>query len=366
MSEALSLQGKLEVLPELLRTIIVNQGLASLTIQRDDTESIFYFENGKIISAATNDSDFFLPEILFVKGEIDFESYLKIQELLRKRKSLVEALQESGALSPDDFIRVMEIQIQEILNLVCRWTSGNYILTFLEKFPEDLIPLRVNTERIILNAVRQIQRFSSVKKGLGSFHRPFLKVPELDSKIYKMELKDEENYILSFFEERKTITEALNLSYLSNFETLKIIWGLYVLHLIREETEEKREKIDERNRELIISGMVESYNNAYSTIYNGIYQIIGDEAEEILSEVFSKLSPEYKKAISGNLFGPYGRLDYDALMDYVYREKIKDQMQFLQDFLNEVLYAWVLHVRLKFGNKVENVLEKAISEVREG
>lgn len=366
MSETLTLQGRIEILPELIRTVLSNQGIVSLKLQRDSVDCTFYFENRKIVSAITNDADFHLPEILFTKGEIDYESYVKVQELLRKKKSLVIALQESGALSPDDFIHAMELQVQEILNFVCRWVSGNYILSFLEKLPEDLIPIRMNTERLILNAIRQIQRFSSVKKGIGSFQKSFVKSPEQDARIYKIELKDEENYIMSFFEDRKNISEILNLSYLSNFETLKIIWGLFVLQLITQEEEEGEEKkIDEREKEIILSAMVESYNNAFSTIYNGIYQIDGEEADEILNEIILKLNPEFKKVLSGNILSSSGRLDYDMLMQYIYREKIKDNMQFLQDLLNEILYSWILKIRLKYGNKLESVLEEAISEIRE-
>lgn len=364
MSEALILQGKIEILPELIRTVLSNQGIVSLKLQRDSIECSFYFENGKIVSAITNDPDFHLPEILFTKGEIDYEAYVKVQELLRKRKSLVSALQESGSLSPDDFIHAMELQAQEILNFVCRWVSGNYTISFLEKLPEDLIPIRMNTERLILNAIRQIQRFSSVKNGIGSFQKYFIKSPEQDARIYKIELKDEENYIMNFFEERKNIAEILNLSYLSNFETLKIIWGLFVLQLIKEEEGEWK-KTDEREKEIILAAMVESYNNAFSTIYNGIYQLYGEEADEMLNEVILKLTPEYKKILSGNILSNSGRLDYDMLLQYVYREKIKDNMQFLQDLLNEILYSWILKIRLKYGNKLESILEEAISEIRE-
>lgn len=363
MSEILTLQGKIEILPELIRTVLSNQGIVSLKLLRDNIECTFYFENGRIVSAITNDPDFHLPEILFIKGEIDYEAYVKVQELLRKRKSLVTALQESGSLSPDDFIHAMELQVQEILNFVCRWVSGNYILSFLEKLPENLIPIRMNTERLILNAIRQIQRFSSVKNGIGSFQKYFIKSPEQDARIYKVELKDEENYIMNFFEERKNIAEILNLSYLSNFETLKIIWGLFVLQLIKEE--EEGQKTDEREKEIVLAAMVESYNNAFSTIYNGIYQIDGEEADEMLNEVILKLTPEYKKVLSGNILSNSGRLDYDMLLQYIYREKIKDNMQFLQDLLNEMLYSWILKIRLKYGSKLESVLEEAISEIRE-
>ncbi|MEJ5166639.1 MAG: DUF4388 domain-containing protein [Thermoanaerobaculia bacterium] len=365
MSETLTLQGNIDNLPELLRTVMSNQGIVSLRLKRDALESTFYFEDGKIVSAITNDPDFHLPEILFTKGEIDYETYVKIQEYLRKKMNLVSALQESGALSPDDFLRAMEMQVQEILNFTLRWISGTYTVSFLEKLPENLLPLRTNTERLILNAIRQIQRFSSVKKGIGSFQKYFIKTPEQDARLYKIELKDEENYILGLFEERKSISEVLNLSYLSNFETLKIIWGLFVLNFIKEELEEDRSKTEEREKEYLKMAMLESYNNAFSTIYKELYQLEGEDAELLLNEAMAKLSPEYKKIISGNILSLDGRFDYDMITQYLYKEKIQDHLQFLQDFLNEVLYSWILLIRLKYGNKLEDVLEKAISEIRE-
>lgn len=365
MSESLFLQGKLETLPELLKIVMSNPGIVSLKVKRDITEAIFYFENGKIVSAITNDPDFHLPEILFVKGEIDYDSYVKIQESLRKKRSLIEALQESGGVSPDEILRLLEIQLQEILNFCCRWVTGEYIVSFLEKLPENLIPLRINSDRVIINSIRQIQRLSSVKKGIGSFQRKFVRVPEQDTRIYRMELQDEENYILSFFEETRSISEVLNLSYLNNFETLKIIWGLIVLSLIKEEIEVEKKQIDERDREYILAAMVESYNNAFSTIYRGVYQLIGERVNDIVKEIISKLPSNYRNIFSNNILSEEFRIDFDMLNQYLYKEGIKNQMQFLQDFLNEIIYAWILLIRLKFGNKLESVIEEAISEIRE-
>lgn len=364
MGESLTLQGKLEAYPELLKTMLANQGVASLRVEHDGMEARVWFENGRIAHAEATDPDLALPDVLLARGELSLETYYAVQEQLRKKRSPMEALTEGEALSPDELIHAIELQTQEILNLACRWTAGHYTMVLEDSLPPGAANLRLNTERLVLNAVRQVTRFSLVKKGLGSFHRMLGQAPGQDTRLYRIELTEEETTIYNLFETRHTVQEACGFSYLPNFETLRTVWALLVIRVLEEaKTDLKASQAEEV--EFRLGAMVESYNNAFAAVYAAVYQEIGEEMEDFLPEVVARVQPESRRLLEGSAMGEEGRLDYDILNHTLNRLKVSDRPQALLDLMNELLYAWVLQVRLRFGVKLQAVVDKAINDIRE-
>lgn len=364
MAESLTLQGKLEVYPELLKTMLANQGVASLRVEHDGVEARVWFENGRIIYAEATDPDLALPDVLLSKGELSLESYYAIQDQLRRKRSPMEVLAESDILSPDELLRAFEMQVQEIVNLAGRWTSGHYTMVLEDAIPPGAITLRLNTERLVLNAVRQVGRFSLVRKGLGSFHRMLGQASGQATRLYHIELTEEETTVYNLFETRRTVQEVCGLSYLPNFETLRTVWALLVIRVLEEaRTDLKADKTEEV--EFRLGAMVESYNNAFASIYTAVYQEIGEEIEDFLPEVVARVQPESRRFLESNAMGEEGRLDYDILNHTLNRMKVPDRPQALLDLMNELLYAWVLQVRLRFGVKLQAVVDKAINDIRE-
>jgi hypothetical protein len=364
MAESLTLQGRLEAFPELLKTMLANQGTASLRVERDGAEVRIWFQDGRIVHAEASDPDLALPDVLLARGELSLEGYYRVQEQLRRKRSLTEALAEGEALSPDEFLHALELQVQEILNLGCRWTGGRYTMVLEDALPPASASLRLNTERLVLNAVRQVTRFSLVKKGLGSFHRMLGQAPGQDNRLYRIELTEEETTVYNLFEPRRTIQESCGLSYLPNFETLRTVWALLVIRVLEEAGADlqagKAEEVEFR-----LGAMVESYNNAFASVYAAVYQEIGEAIEEFLPEVVARVQPESRRFLEGSTMGEEGRLDYDILNHTMNRLRVPDRPQAILDLMNELLYAWVLQVRLRFGTKLQAVVDKAINDIRE-
>ncbi len=360
----MTLQGKLEAYPELLKTMLANQGVASLRVEHAGSEVRVWFENGRIVHAEASDPDLSLPDVLLGRGELSLETYYAVQDQLRRKRSLMEALTEGEALSPDDLLHAFELQVQEILNLACRWTGGHYTMVLEDTLPPESAHLRLNTERLVLNAVRQVPRFSLVKKGLGSFHRMLGQAPGQDTRLYRIELTEEETTVYNLFETRRTVQEACGLSYLPNFETLRTVWALLVIRILEEARadlqSDKAEEVEFR-----LGAMVESYSNAFAAIYAAVYQEIGEEIAEFLPEVVARVQPESRRLLEADVMGEEGRLDYDTLAHTLNRLKVADRGQALLDLMNEILYAWVLQVRLRFGTKLQAVVDKAVNDIRE-
>jgi len=364
MSEALTLQGKLDSVPELLRTMLGNQGIASLTLKRDGAEIVLYFENGRILHAHTSDPDLSLPDVLLSRGELSLDQYLAVQDQLKKRASPVEALTAAGTISPDEMLRGFETQAQEILEEAFRWSTGTYIMVLEDRLPPTIIPLKLHTERLVIQAVRRIPRYSVIRRGLGSLHRTLMHCPDQDSRLYKIELTDEENHIYSLLETPRSIHEACSMSYLPNIETLRVLWALWVVRLL-EEGKVQTQKVQIQEEDYTLGALVESYNNGFARVYELVYQEVGEEAEEFAAGVLAHLSGEARQYLEGSALSEEGRLDFDTLMHTLSRRHVPNRPQVLQDLLNEILYAWVLQVRLRFGEKLQSEVDKAINDIRE-
>lgn len=364
MAEALTLQGKLEAVPELLRTMLGNQGIASLTLKRDGTEIVLYFENGRILHATTTDPDLGLADVLLSHGDLSLDQYLSIQEQLRKRASAVEALTCAGTLSPDELLHAFDLQAQEILQEAFRWTSGTYTMVLEDHLPPNIIPLKLHTERLVIQAVRNISRYSVIRRGLGPLHRMFMHRAGQDSRLYQIELTDEENHIFSLLETPRSIHEVCGMSYLPNIETLRVLWALWVVRLL-EEGKVQTQKDQAQEEEFTLGALVESYNNAFARIYELVYQELGEETMGFTAEVYSRLSGDARQYLEASALSEEGRLDYDTLMHTLSRRHVANRSQVLMDLMNEILYAWVLQVRLRFGEKLQAEVDKTINEIRE-
>jgi hypothetical protein len=364
MAETLTLQGRLETVPELLRTLMGNQGNARLHLEKDGAAIDLYFEDGRILHASSTDPDLGLAEALLCRGELTLDQYIAIQDLLKRRISFVEALTETGALSPDELLRAFEVQAQAIVQEAVGWTSGTYLMQLDEQPPADRSHLRLNTERLVIRAIRGLGRYSIIRRGLGSFHRAFVQRPDQGSRIYRIELTDEESHVLSLLETPHTIHEVCGLSYLPNFDTVKILWALWVIRLL-EETRASGPRDEKRNDEYALSAMLESYNNAFARIHEIVFQEMGEGVEDFMAGVHARLSAENRRFLEGSVLSEEGRLDYDTLMIAFARRHVADAPAALADLLNEILYAWVFEVRLRFGEALQAEVDKAVNEIRE-
>jgi len=364
MAEALTLQGRLDTVPELLRTLLGNQGTARLQLQREGVGIDLYFEDGRLLHATSTDPDLGLAESLLCGGELTLDQYIAIQDLFKHRKSFVDAMTETGAISPDELLRAFEAQAQAILHEAVGWTAGTYMMHLDEQPPADLPPLRLNTERLVMGAIRGLGRYSIIRRGLGSFHRVFIQRPEQGSRIYHIELTDEETHIHSLLETPRTIHEVCALSYLPNFDTLKILWALWVIRLL-EESRAPGPGSEKRDDEYALPAMLESYNNAFARIHEIVFQELGEGVEDFMADVHARLSGESRLFLEGNVLSEEGRLDYDTLMVTFARRHVPDAPATLANLLNEILYAWVFEVRLRFGEGLQAEVDKAVNEIRE-
>src|SRR5258708_17312733 len=151
---------------------------------------------------------------------------------MRPGRRLGGILVESGALEPEELLPAVEQQVKEILLEVFTWTSGEYELVMSDPGFEDVVILSFPMENLILEGIRRIRAWSRIQRGIGGIDAvPF---PTGDTELrLKIDLSDEEQEVLSHVDGRATIEQICQISYLSNLETCRILWGLQIFGVIR-------------------------------------------------------------------------------------------------------------------------------------
>jgi hypothetical protein len=162
MSDELSIQGTLAetTVPDLFRSIVRSSETAVLSLDAIGRHDVIYFNEGRIIFASSTDPDVGLAETLLRGGELNLQQYNQAMDRVVVSRRIGSLLIEMGYLKPDELSRAVERQASAIVLNAMAYRSGSYTIEFTANFPDEIIALPINTERLILDGVRRIEYWS--------------------------------------------------------------------------------------------------------------------------------------------------------------------------------------------------------------
>jgi len=369
MSDNLSISGELSetTVPDLIRSIVRSSETALLSLDASGRCDTIYFLDGRIIFATSTDPDMGLAETLLRMGELDLQQYNNAMEQLVVARRIGALLCDLGYLKPDELTRAAERQANAIVLDAMTYRNGSYTIEFTSEFPEGTVTLALSTERLILDGVRNIEYWSLIMRGVGRLERVLQQVSGADTRTFQIELTDEETHVLSLLTDPQSIEQVCARTYLSNFETLRTIWGLLAVNLVQDaEVAAVDEKRAAEESEYELEALVERYNGVYQRIFGIVFQKIGDHVYDFAEgRVVRHLSPENMPYLSGMSFVNEARLDFDQLLNNLFASGSSDHGKLVQSVCNELLYGWVVEVKSEFaGQPLEAEVVKLADSIR--
>src|SRR3954451_7231446 len=207
--DGLSIQGTLAetTVPDLFRSLVRSGETGIVSLEAIGRNDAIYFNEGKIIFASSSDPDMGLAEVLLRGGELTLKQYNQAMDRLIVQRRIGALLCELGYLDPDGLLRALERQASAIVFDVVCYRTGNYTVEFTDEFPQEIITLQLNTERLILDGMQSIEYWSLITRGLARPDRLLQQVPGADMRTYSMELTDEENHVLNLLVDPGTVEE---------------------------------------------------------------------------------------------------------------------------------------------------------------
>ncbi|HEY0372656.1 MAG TPA: DUF4388 domain-containing protein, partial [Thermoanaerobaculia bacterium] len=235
MDDNLSIQGALAetTVPDLFRSIVRSSETAILSLDAIGRNDTIYFNEGRLVFAASTDPDTGLAETLLRTGELTIQQYDHAMERLVVARRIGGLLCELGYLKPDDLTRAVERQANAIVLNAMAYRTGSYTIEFTGEFPDGIIALPLATERLILDGVRRIEYWSLITRGVGRLDRTLEQVANADTRTFQLELTDDESHVLNLVADPQTVEQLCARSYLSHFQTFRTIWGLLAVNLIQ-------------------------------------------------------------------------------------------------------------------------------------
>jgi hypothetical protein len=342
--EALTLKGRIEdsSVPELMRSILSSGESGVFTFRNGDVTKSVFMHMGRVVYARSSDPDERMGESLLARGKITMRQYLEASQLIRPSRRLGTILVEMGALGAEDLLPAIEQHVKEILLDVFVWTRGEYELVMSEPSMDDIVTLNISIENLILEGIRLTRAWSRIFRGIGG--PDAVPVPTGNTEVlYKLSLTDDEQEVLAHVNGRSSVEQICQVSYLSNFETCRILWALHVLGVIRrgQGGEEAAIAGEARAREgeMDLEAVVEKFNQMLNRIYVFLKGRIGDEVDDYMAAALEKVASRYEALYYGIDLRQYGRADYDQMLANVADLPAEDRKNLMTDGLRELVGA---------------------------
>jgi hypothetical protein len=366
-AEELTIRGEVETssVPELLRSLLGSGETGVLTLRRGDVTKSIYIQQGRVVYAASNNADERLGESLVVRGKITARQFLEASKLIRPGRRLGGILVEMEALDPEDLIPAVEQQVRDILMELFDWTHGEYELVIKDMDQDQVLNLNIPTESLILEGIRRSRSFSQVIRGIGDIDAMLVPTGATEV-LYKLDLTAEEQEILSHVNGRATVEQICDVSYLSNFETCRILWALKVLGVVRRSGADDTAAVGtsalQQQRELDLESIVEKFNQMFSRIYHFLRGRLGEGVDAFMDMCLEEVSRQYAALFAGVDLKHYGRADYEQMLANVADLPPEQRKSLMVAALNELVFVIQLAVRTRYGSQEEAVVSGIIKD----
>jgi curved DNA-binding protein CbpA len=229
------LSGKLDEnnLPAILTHLHGIKASGTLSLAKDSVIRNLYIKNGEIIFASSNYEGDRLGEVLLKAGKINvkqFEMASKVMSHTKKR--LGGILVELGYLKPKDLFWGVKYQVQEIVASMFDMTEGYYEFIPGEIPPGEVITLHMSTANLIMHGIKRIDDWTRISRGIPPMET-VLRPTSDPMKLYQdIDLSSEEKMILSLFDGKRTIKDAISQCKVGDFEALKAVYVFFSIGML--------------------------------------------------------------------------------------------------------------------------------------
>jgi hypothetical protein len=218
-------------------------------------------------------------------------------------------------------------------------------------------------EGLILEGLRRSRSWSQVLKGIGDIDA----VPQITGNtdvLYKLDLTEEEQEVLSHVTGHSTVEQICQVSYLPSFDTCRTLWALQVLGVVRRGVsgEGADGGFEEREQTLDLEEIVEKFNQMFGRVYGFLRGRLGDEVDEFMETVLDDVSREYGALFAGVDLKNYGRADFDQMLANVADLQPEQRRSLMISGLNELAVTIQLAVRTRRGAQEEAVVSGIIKD----
>ena len=224
-SNNLEIKGNLREFP--LAELLVEIGQArlngSLRVGSESQKTVIYFDAGEVVFAVSNARSFRLSEILLRENKLTQEQLAEFQDSSNDFL-LAQNLLKNNLFPKPEIDGLFVGQIEDILKNCFDWIEGDWTFSALVRVKGD-IRFRIGLNKLLMQYARSLSDKAIIYR-FKSLREIFTIKQAMPVRI---DLSTQESFVLSRFEAAGlTLEQAKNLSGLSDSETLKILYTLWL------------------------------------------------------------------------------------------------------------------------------------------
>jgi curved DNA-binding protein CbpA len=213
--------GKLSEQPpaELIREICLKGLSGTLRLQQDRAEAVVYFENGRVIFAASNLRNLRLREYLKKDGLVSEKELSAL--VSRSDPGLASALCANGRLDRRTVDALFATQVADVLRVALLWMEGRWDFDERTRLG-DSIRAELDLSDLLMEAARRVQPMFVSSR----FRHPNELISPVAGLPNNISLSPTEGFVLSRVDIPTKLNELIAVSGLSDLEAYRAIYVL--------------------------------------------------------------------------------------------------------------------------------------------
>ncbi len=220
----MSISGNLRTLDftELLQWLSQGTKTGTLVLVSGETEKRIFFDNGVIISTASNNPKEYLGHFLLSHGLIDEVVLAKAIEMQEENQALLgKILVTIGAITEENLDHMLRLKAEESLYEVFTWTEGEFRFHDGELPEFTMIPLKVNVTHLVLEGTQRLDDWKRMRERITSNLAVPVAVAEMvpESKEDRMAAR-----ILQLVDDDRTIEEIALHAHTSEYQVCRVLF----------------------------------------------------------------------------------------------------------------------------------------------
>lgn len=236
----MALEGNLRdfSLADMFRLLASGRKTGTLYLERPDAQGRVCFSKGRVFFASSNWNRESLGKRLVKAGVISekqLRQALGLQKIQKKEKAgrrLGQILVDEGYLDSRVLETFIQDQINDTLFDLFRWDTGDLRFEADELAEDEDIGVSVSVENIIMEASRRLEIWNKIREKIPSMDTAFVMAAAPGDKSMEIHLKPKEWMLLCYLHGRRSVRDLIELTGYNDFETAKILYGMYSVGLI--------------------------------------------------------------------------------------------------------------------------------------
>ncbi len=239
LSMNIPLEGKLDGwfgafdVPELLLAVSRSGKTGRLDVSTVEVERRVFFEDGRIVFAASSSPDDRLGAYLLLRNELALSDLRRLSAGVRPGKRLGSLLVSEGILPAEALPHVVLGQVREIVLDLFRIARASY--RFVEEAPAvtETITFEVPEAQWILDGIEGVASWLRVARGVGPLDVCFESVDGHEESLRTLDLDTGSLELLAMLRHPKSLEEICASSELPDIAICRRLWAFRLLGWVR-------------------------------------------------------------------------------------------------------------------------------------